>query len=86
MITDNARTIFEEFKAKIQAEINTNTPLAEYGSDISEGRVDAYHKAIECLDEITKSKSLSVRQEDELYEKGYNDAIKDIEELVRGMK
>lgn len=28
----------------------------------------------------------SVRKEDELYEKGYNDAIKDIEELVRGMK
>jgi hypothetical protein len=82
MITDNARTIFEEFKSKIQDEINTNFLLESYGDERAEGKVDAYRKAIDCLDEITKAKSLSVRQEDELYEKGYNDALKDVEEMI----
>ena len=46
---------------------------------------------IEMLDSVMESEgnkitSLSVRQEDELYEKGYNDALKDVEELIRGMK
>lgn len=77
-----AREIFEEFKAEMQARIKSNALLAEYGSDISEGRVDAYQHAITYLDELTKGKTLSVRQEDELYEKGYNDALKDVEELI----
>ena len=59
--TEAASEIFEEFKAKIQAEINTNALLAEYGSDISAGRVDAYHKAIECLDKITKKHSEDIK-------------------------
>lgn len=83
----SARAIFEEFKTKIQAEINTNFVLEAYGDERAEGKVDAYRKAIDCLDEMTKEKVLSVRQEDELYEKGYNDALKDVEEmLTRGKK
>lgn len=82
----SARTIFEEFKTEMQEKIKSNTLLAEYGEEKAEGRIDAYQYAITYLDELTKGKTLSVRQEDELYEKGYNDAIKDIEELVRGLK
>lgn len=81
-----AREIFEEFKAKIQDEINTNLVLEEYGDERAEAENDAYRTAINLLEAITEGKRLSVRQEDELYEKGYNDALKDVEELVRGMK
>lgn len=81
-----SREIFEEFKTEMQARIESNTLLAEYGEEKAEGRIDAYQYAITYLDEITKSKQLSVRQEDELYEKGYNDAIKDVEELLLGKK
>lgn len=85
--TEVAREIFEEFKAKIQAEIANNALLAEYGEEKAEGKVNAYRTAINLLDEITEGKQLSVRQEDELYEKGYNDALKDVEEmLTRGKK
>ena len=77
-----ARAIFEEFKTKIQDEINTNFVLEAYGDERAEAENDAYHTAIDCLDEITRGKTLSVRQEDELYEKGYNDALKDVEEFI----
>lgn len=45
---------------------------------------------IEILDSVMESegnkiRSLSVRQEDEIYEKGYKDAIKDVEELIKKM-
>lgn len=78
-----AREIFEEFKTEMQAKIKSNALLAEYGEEKAEGRVDAYQYAITYLDEITRGKTLSVRQEDELYEKGYNDALKDLEEMLK---
>lgn len=78
-----AREIFEEFKTEMQARVEANILLAEYGEERAEGRIDAYQCAITYLDEVTKGKTLSVRQEDELYEKGYNDALKDVEEMIK---
>lgn len=75
---------FKQFRAEISAELARNLELHEkYGGEFYEGRIAAYRVVLSMLD---RGGVLSVRQEDELYEKSYNDAIKDIEELVRGMK
>lgn len=49
-----AREIFEEFKTEMQARVEANTLLAEYGEEKAEGRIDAYQYAIIYLNEITK--------------------------------
>jgi hypothetical protein len=47
-----AREIVAKFKTKMHSEIARNELLAEYGDDFYEGRVDAFHTAIEHLTEI----------------------------------
>lgn len=49
-----AREIFEEFKTEMQARIESNNLLAEYGDEMAECRIYAYQYAITYLDEITK--------------------------------
>lgn len=49
-----AREIFEEFKTEMQARIESNNLLAEYGDEMAECRIYAYQHAITYLDEITK--------------------------------
>lgn len=75
---------FKQFRAEISAELARNLELhAEYGGEFYEGRIAAYRVVLSMLD---RGGILSVSQEDELYEKSYNDALKDVEELIRGMK
>jgi hypothetical protein len=81
-----AREIFEQFKTEIQDKIANNALLAEYGEEKAEGRIDAFNSAINILDEITRGKTLSVCQENKINEKGYNNAIKDVEELLVSKK
>lgn len=49
-----AREIFEEFKTEMQARVEANALLAEYGDEMAECRIYAYQYAITYLDEITK--------------------------------
>jgi hypothetical protein len=71
---------FKQFRAEISAELVRNLELhEEYGGEFYEGRIAAYRVVLSMLD---RGGVLSVRKEDELYEKGYNDALKDVEELL----
>lgn len=58
-----AREIVAKFKTKMHSEIARNELLAEYGDDFYEGRVDAFHTAIDHLVEIAMAYWCDARNE-----------------------
>ena len=47
------RGIFEQFKSEMLSNIERDELLAEYGDEFFEGRINAFHIAIDVLDKLT---------------------------------